>query len=154
VTLRLADDVDVSRGDVIAAAETPPTLRRTADAVLCWLSEHSLAPGARVLVSHGTRTVRALVTEIHDRLDIATLTLQPASGAELNDLVSVSLAFAEPLPVEPYATSRDAGSLLVIDAHDGWTLAAGMVDAVIPGATASGAAAATAPEPADEEPWL
>src|SRR5690606_14584039 len=102
VTLRLADNVDISRGDVIASADRPPVLSRTADAVLCWLSDQPLTTGARVLVSHGTRTVRALVSEVHERLDIDTLTVQPASGAQLNDLVSVSPTLAEPLPIEPY----------------------------------------------------
>ena len=133
-TLRLADDVDISRGDVIAAATAPPALTRSADVVLCWLNERPLSPGARVLVSHGTKTVRALVSEIHERLDIAALSVEPAASAALNDLVRVTLTFAEPLPLEPYATSRDAGSLLVIDPHDGWTLAAGMAYAALPGA--------------------
>jgi sulfate adenylyltransferase subunit 1 len=136
VTLRLADHVDVSRGDVLAAASDPPTPTRTADAVLCWLSEQPLHTGARVLVTHGTRTVRALVSEVHERLDIASLTLAPAIGAELNDLVSVTLSFAEPLPLEPYARSRHGGSLLVVDPHDGWTLAAGLAFASLPGADA------------------
>lgn len=136
VTLRLADDIDISRGDVIASADRPPSLSRSAGAVLCWLSERPLTPGARVLVSHGTKTVRALVDQVHERLDIDNLSLAPAAGAELNDLVSVSLTFAEPLPIEPYAHSRDAGSLLVIDPHDGWTLAAGLAHAALPGSRA------------------
>ncbi|NLJ53186.1 MAG: sulfate adenylyltransferase [Intrasporangiaceae bacterium] len=148
VTLRLADDVDISRGDVIAAASTPPTLTSSTDAVLCWLNERPLAPGARVLVSHGTRTVRALVTEIHERLDIATLSVEPAQSATLNDLVRVTLTLAEPLPLEPYSQSRHAGSLLVIDPHDGWTLAAGMVAAALPGSDGAGA------PPLGEEGWL
>lgn len=152
VTLRLADDIDISRGDVIAAADAPPAPTRTADAVLCWLNERPLSPGARVLVSHGTKTVRALVTDVHDRLDIDSLTVQPASGAALNDLVRVSFTFAEPLPLEPYEQSRDAGSLLVIDPHDGWTLAAGMAYASLPGAPARTPTIEAGAD--DEEPWL
>ena len=152
VTLRLADNVDISRGDVIASADRPPVLSRTADAVLCWLSDQPLTTGARVLVSHGTRTVRALVSEVHERLDIDTLTVQPASGAQLNDLVSVSLTLAEPLPIEPYSESRDAGSLLVIDPHDGWTLAAGMAHVPLPGAAVAAVAVGQAHDA--EEAWL
>ena len=133
VTLRLADAVDVSRGDVLAAADYPPRPTRAVDAVLCWLSERPLVPGARVLVTHGTRTVRALVSEVHERLDIGRLAVEPAVGAELNDLVSVGLTLAEPLPLESYARSRHGGSLLVVDPHDGWTLAAGMAYATLPG---------------------
>ena len=137
VTLRLADAVDVSRGDVLAAATSPPPTTRTAEAVLCWLSDRPLAPGARVLVTHGTRTVRAIVSEVRRRLDIATLTVASADGARLNDLVAVALDFAEPLPLEPYAESRHGGSLLVVDPHDGWTLAAGLAYAALPGADVS-----------------
>ena len=142
VTLRLADQVDVSRGDVLAAASAPPPLTRSVDAVLCWLSERPLAPGARLLVAHGTRTVRAVVSDVRERLDIASLTVVPATGAGLNDLVSVSLTLAEPLPLEPYAATRHGGSLLVIDPHDGWTLAAGMAYASLPGSPGTAPAAA------------
>jgi sulfate adenylyltransferase subunit 1 len=151
VTLRLADAVDVSRGDVLAAAEDPPTPTRSVDAVLCWLSERPLIPGARVLVTHGTRTVRALVSEVRERLDIGRLAIEPASGAHLNDLVAVGLTLAEPLPLEPYARSRHGGSLLVVDPHDGWTLAAGMAYATLPGATARAAAAMPATTRAGSE---
>ena len=129
VTLRLTDQVDVSRGDLIAAAASSPEPVTGTDAVLCWLAEAPLLPGARVLVKHGTRTVRARVTALHDRLDIASLAVEPADRAELNDLVRVGLTFAEPLPVEAYADSRDGGSFLVLDPQDGTTLAAGMVGA-------------------------
>ncbi|WP_122261190.1 sulfate adenylyltransferase subunit 1 [Ornithinimicrobium cerasi] len=131
VTLRLADQLDISRGDLIAAAQDAPLSVQATEAVLCWLAEQPLLPGARVLLKHGTRTVRARVAALHDRLDVAAMLVTPvgAGGAGLNDLVSVSLALAEPLPLEDYARSRDGGSLLVIDPHDGTTLAAGLVGA-------------------------
>ena len=155
VTLRLADAVDVSRGDILAAADSAPALTRTADAVLCWLSERPLVAGARVLVAHGTRTVRAVVSEVATRLDIGSLTVVPAEGAGLNDLVTVTLTFAEPLPLEPYALSRHGGSLLVIDPHDGWTLAAGLAYAALPGphsGTSAGATCVAPVEPTREWP--
>lgn len=145
VTLRLADQVDVSRGDLIAAATWAPCPVTSVDAVLCWLAETPLTPGARVLVKHGTRTVRARVAQIHERLDIGSLTVEPASEARLNDLVKVSVVLAEALPVEEYSVSRDGGSFLVLDPHDGATLAAGMVGAELvepDGALASDAVAA------------
>jgi sulfate adenylyltransferase subunit 1 len=129
VTLRLQDALDVSRGDLIAGADAAPASVRHTDAVLCWLAEQPLVPGARVLVKHGTRTVRAIVPVIDSRLDIATLAVQPADRAGLNDLVRVGITLAEPLPLEPYAVSRSGGSFLVVDPQDGTTLAAGMVGA-------------------------
>lgn len=133
VTLRLADQVDVSRGDLIAAAEQAPTPVSTADAVLCWLAEQPLTPGARVLVKHGTRTVRAKVTGLSQRLDIGSLEVEPTDRAELNDLVRVSVQLAEPLPLEAYGAAREGGSFLVLDPHDGTTLAAGLVGAELRG---------------------
>ncbi|GMA41126.1 sulfate adenylyltransferase subunit 1 [Mobilicoccus caccae] len=129
VTLRLTDQVDVSRGDLIAAGTSAPTPVSSTDAVLCWLAQSPLRPGARVLVKHGTRTVRARISTIEERLDVGSLEVGPAQEAGLNDLVRVSVALAEPLPLEEYALSRDGGSFLVLDPQDGTTLAAGMVGA-------------------------
>ncbi len=132
VTLRLADELDVSRGDLIAGGDLPVTAE-SATAVLCWLAEKPLVPGARVLVKHGTSTVQARVTAILEKLDIAALERVPAEQGELNDLVRVELAFAQPLPLEPYGASREGGSFIVIDPQSGTTLAAGMVGAELRG---------------------
>ena len=127
VTLRLADALDVARGDLLSAVDAAPVPTRDAEAVLCWLAGTTLEPGARVLVKHGTRTVRARVSRLVSRLDVTTLEHGPADRAELNDLVRVELRLAEALPLEPYARSREGGSFLVVDEHDGTTLAAGIV---------------------------
>ncbi|MEE1617127.1 sulfate adenylyltransferase subunit 1 [Brachybacterium sp. J153] len=128
VTLSLADELDISRGDVLAGGTVPVPTDSTA-AVLCCLSETPLRERARVLVKHGTRTVQARVQGISERLDIESLETVPADTAELNDLVQVQLQLAEALPLEPYAATRDGGSFLVIDPQSGTTLAAGMVQA-------------------------
>ncbi|WP_114855725.1 sulfate adenylyltransferase subunit 1 [Brachybacterium sp. YJGR34] len=128
VTVRLDEDLDISRGDLLAAPGAPSPVR-AAEAMLCWLAETPLRPGARVLVKHGTRTVQARVSTLHDRLDISTLERIPAEQADLNDLVRVGLEVAEPLPLELYSASRDGGALLVIDPQTATTLAAGMVSA-------------------------
>ncbi|GAA1317352.1 sulfate adenylyltransferase subunit 1 [Brachybacterium tyrofermentans] len=128
VTVRLSEELDVSRGDLLAAGDVP-TPRRTFSAVLCWLSEGPLRPGARVLVKHGTSTVQARVTSVRDRLDISTLEHVPAEQGELNDLVRVDLELAQALPLESYSDSREGGAFIVIDPQEATTLAAGMVDA-------------------------
>jgi sulfate adenylyltransferase subunit 1 len=127
VTLLLADDLDVSRGDLIAAAATPPRLTAELDATLCWLAERSLRAGARVLVKHGTRTTPAIVTSLGPRLDTDTLAAEPAERLQINDIGRVSLRTAEALPVDDYADARFTGAFLVIDPADGVTLAAGLV---------------------------
>ncbi|PWH05435.1 sulfate adenylyltransferase [Brachybacterium endophyticum] len=131
VTLELADEVDVSRGDLLGAAGTLPESGDEVRAVLCWLGGSPLVPGARVLIAHGTATAAAKVTSIDGRLDIASLTRTEADRAELNDLVEVTLRLARPLPLESYTTSREGGALVVIDPQDGTTLAAGMVDGTL-----------------------
>lgn len=148
VAVRLADDVDVSRGDVIVAASSVPELTRESDALLAWLDERPLQPGARVLVKHGARTVKAIVDRVDSRLDLEALALQPAESLGLNDIGRVSLRLAGPLPLEPYVDSRRHGSFLVIDPSSGGTLAAGMVG--VPGIWASD----VLPDADAAEDWL
>ncbi len=127
VTLRLADDIDISRGDLIVTSEAVPTPSQDVEGTVSWLSDQPLRPGARVLFKHGTRTVQAIVRGIDGRLDLDTATLVPGDTLELNDIGLVTLRLSAPLPTEHYAESRNTGAFLLIDAHDGATLAAGMV---------------------------
>jgi sulfate adenylyltransferase subunit 1 len=129
VSLRLADDIDIARGDLIAATGTIGTPDRDLYGELCWLSPKPLREGAKVLIKHGTRTVQALVREVSGKLDLATFTERAASGLELNDIGSARIRLASPLPTEPYARHRRTGAFLVIDPLDGNTLAAGLVKA-------------------------
>ncbi|MFD1858542.1 GTP-binding protein [Aeromicrobium camelliae] len=136
VTLRLADDIDISRGDLIAGAAEPPELTQDVDGTIAWLADHALRPGAKVLLKHGTRTVQALVRTISGRLDLDATELRPADTLDLNDIGHVKLRLAAPIPAEPYVRARSTGAFLLIDAHDGTTLAAGMVgDALLATAT-------------------
>ncbi|HTI19464.1 MAG TPA: GTP-binding protein [Kutzneria sp.] len=130
VTLLLANDVDISRGDLIAAAAAPPRVSDEFDATLCWLGDKPLRAGARVLVKHGARTVQALVTELRSRFDEQTLSsVDEPESLSLNDIGRVVLRSAEPLPIDDYADSRRTGAFLVIDPADGGTLAGGLVGA-------------------------
>ncbi|QMU75984.1 sulfate adenylyltransferase [Streptacidiphilus sp. PB12-B1b] len=126
VTVRLADDIDVSRGDLIAAGEpTAPTQDVTA--TVSHLNERPLRVGDRVLLKHTTRTVRAIVKEIPYLIDIDTLAhVDSPDGLKVNDIGRVVLRTAEPLALDPYAANRRTGSFLLIDPTDGTTLTAGM----------------------------
>jgi sulfate adenylyltransferase subunit 1 len=128
VTVRLADDIDVARGSVIVAAEASPGTRRELAATVCWLSERPLTVGARVLIKHTTTTAQAIVTKITGALDLDTLGVIDAAELALNDIGKVQLKVAAPLAADPYSSNTITGSFLLIDAHDGWTLAAGMID--------------------------
>jgi sulfate adenylyltransferase subunit 1 len=134
VTLLLAHDIDIARGDLIAAAAAPPRVTDEFDATVAWLGDRPLHPGARVLVKHGARTTQAMVVALPARLDEQTLAVVPEPGSlSLNEIGRIGLRTAEPLPVDDYARLRRTGAFLVIDPADGTTLAAGMVGASLPG---------------------
>ncbi|MEU7525628.1 GTP-binding protein [Saccharothrix sp. NPDC042600] len=132
VTLLLAHDLDIARGDLIAAGDAPRVTDEF-EATVCWLAEKALTPGARVLVKHGTRTVQAIVTELRNRFDEQKLASTESPGSlGLNEIGQVSVRTAEPVPVDDYTRDRRTGAFLVIDASDGSTLAAGLVGAPLP----------------------
>jgi sulfate adenylyltransferase subunit 1 len=127
VAVTLADDLDVGRGDLIAA-EPLPTATQELEATVCWFAERPLAAGDRLLVQHTTRVARAVVTELVDRLDVIGLTREPAPAAlALNDLGTIRLRTATGLAVDPYAASRATGSLLLVDEVTNATVGAAMV---------------------------
>jgi sulfate adenylyltransferase subunit 1 len=128
VTVRLADDLDVSRGDLIAAADAVPRVTSELDATLCWLSDKPLRPGARLLLKHGARTTQVIVGALGERLDVESVRYtEPPDTLTINDIARVGLRTADPLPVDDYADIRATGSFLLIDPPTGNTLAAGLV---------------------------
>ena len=134
VTLLLADDVDVSRGDVIAAVTDAPEPIQQFTATVCWLAEKPLRPGARLLLKHGTRTTQAIVGGLDALFDEQNLTLVDAPNTvELNQIGRISVQTAEPIVADDYQVNRETGSFLLIDPQGGNTLAAGLVgDALAP----------------------
>jgi sulfate adenylyltransferase large subunit len=126
VTVRLTDDVDVSRGDLLAPAAAAPEPVRELAATLCWLSETPATPGGRYLLKHATRTVRGRLESVEHRLDVTTLDHQPAEALELNDIARVALRLAEPLPVDAYGELRATGAFILVDEATNDTVAAGM----------------------------
>ncbi|TQJ50918.1 GTP-binding protein [Phycicoccus sp. SLBN-51] len=130
VVLRLADDIDISRGDVIAPADRPSTLTRSLTGTVAVLAERTLRTRDRLLLRVGTRTVRALVDDVVDQLDIETMEQRPApDGLSLNAIGRVRLRLAEDVAVDDYRELRRSGAFLLIDEADGATLAAGMAEA-------------------------
>jgi sulfate adenylyltransferase large subunit len=128
VTIRLADDVDVSRGDMLAYPEHPPVVARELEARVCWMSERPLEPRAKLAIKHTTRSVRAVVDELVSVTDIHTLRDVPApERLELNDIGIVRLRLSEPLAVDRYADNRETGAFILLDETTNETVAAGMV---------------------------
>jgi sulfate adenylyltransferase subunit 1 (EFTu-like GTPase family) len=127
VTLRFADDLDISRGDMIVEAEDQPVPARELEALVCWMNDEPLRPRGRYAIKHTTRTARAIADEIEHRIDVNTLTHEPAAQLELNEIGRVRLRCSAPLMVDPYSRNRTTGSFILIDEATNDTVAAGMV---------------------------
>ncbi|HUO49821.1 MAG TPA: GTP-binding protein [Acidimicrobiales bacterium] len=145
VTVALEDDLDVARGDLIAAADGAPEVLREFDATLCWFGERPVSAGARFRIKHTTRVTPAVLTSLAGRLDVDRLTLQPAAELGHNDIGVGRLTVATPVAADPYHENRVTGSFVVIDEATNATVAAGMVGApVVLGAGAGTTAGAGA----------
>jgi len=128
VSLRLADELDVSRGDLICRPDDRPALARELVADVCWMAEAPLRPGARYAVKHATHTARAVVEAIEDRVDVHSLDRVPAPGElALNDIGRVRLRTSKPLAFDPYARNRATGSFILVDEATNDTAGAGMI---------------------------
>jgi sulfate adenylyltransferase large subunit len=128
VTIRLEDNVDVGRGDMLADPERAPAVARELEARVCWMSERPLTPRTRLVLKQTTRTVRAVADELLSVVDIETLTeIERPAQLELNDIGRVGLRLAEPLAVDAYAANRATGAFILIDESTNETVGAGMV---------------------------
>ena len=128
VTIRLEDDLDVSRGDLLADPDAAPVVARELEATVCWMAERPLEPRTRLVVKQTTRSVRAIADELVSVIDIRTLEDRPApERLELNDIARVRLRLAEPLAVDPYGENRATGAFILIDEATNDTIGAGMI---------------------------
>jgi len=129
VSVSLADDIDISRGDMIARAHNQPRVAQEFDATVCWMADNSaLEPGRDYLIKHTTRTTRARVTALEYRLDVNTLHRDKAATAlQLNELGRISLRTQVPLLLDEYTRNSSTGSFILIDPNTNGTVAAGMV---------------------------
>jgi sulfate adenylyltransferase large subunit len=128
VTLLLEDDLDISRGDLIARPSDAPTVARELEATVCWMADKPLTPGGRYAIKHTTRAVRAIVDGIDWRLDVESLAREV--GAEqlaLNEIGHVKLRLSGPLAFDPYARNRETGSFILIDEASNDTVGAGLI---------------------------
>ena len=127
VSLRLADHLDVSRGDLIAAAEGAPEVTDSFEATVCWFQDQPLRVGDRLKLKHTTRVTPAMVESIGGTFDVNELTLTDTSELKENEIGVVTLRTATPLAVDPYEADRITGSFVLIDERSFATIAAGMV---------------------------
>ncbi len=127
VTVRLEDQLDVSRGDMIVDAEDPPVSARDLEAMVCWMTEAPLRVDGRYAIKHTTRSARAIVSGIEHRVDVNTLAHEAAAELALNEIGRVRLRTSAPLIIDPYARNRATGSFILVDEATGDTAGAGMV---------------------------
>ena len=132
VTLRLEDELDVSRGELICRPDQAPVVARELEADVCWMSKRPLRPGERYLVKHTTRGASAVVDGLCDRVDVHTLERVEEAPAELelNDIGRVRLRTSAPLVFDPYTRNRRTGSFILTDEASNETVAAGMIASV------------------------
>ena len=129
VTLVLDDDIDISRGDMICRPHNQPSVTQDVDAMVCWMSEsRRLSARDRLIVKHTTRTAKAIVRDLHYRLDVNTLHRhEGVSDLSLNEIGRVTLRLTHPLFCDPYTRNRQTGGLILIDEATGATVGAGMI---------------------------
>jgi bifunctional enzyme CysN/CysC len=129
VTLLLEDDLDVSRGDMLCRPRNQPLAIQDIEAMVCWMSDvRPLASQSRLIVKHTTRTVKAIVRELHYRLDINTLHRDAsATQLALNEIGRVTMRLTQPVFCDPYSRNRMTGGLILIDESTNATVGAAMI---------------------------
>ena len=127
IILTLEDEIDLSRGDMIASVATPPRKTSRIEATVVWMHAKPLRPGASYLLKHTSQTVRATVTELRSRIDVEHLAENSAAQLALNDIGRVIIETSRPVLADLYRDSRATGSLILIDPADNTTAGAGMI---------------------------
>lgn len=127
VTITLDDEIDVSRGDVLAAADDPPEVADQFEAHLVWMHEHQMLPGRPYLLKLGARTVGVTIGQPKYRVNVNTLEHTAAKTLELNEIGVCNISLDRPIPFDPYTTNRDMGAFIIIDRLTNGTVGAGML---------------------------
>ena len=128
VTLRLEDDLDISRGDMICRVHNKPTVGQDLEAMVCWMTDKPLTPRSMYTLKHTTKSVRAMVTDMQYRLDINTLHREDGiNELGLNDIGRLTLRSTSPLFYDAYGRNRQTGSFILIDEATNNTVAGGML---------------------------
>lgn len=125
VVFHVADDVDISRGDIFATEEQLPAVEKDLEVLLCWLDQKALQPGNKYLLQQNSRLIRAVVKEIDYKIDVNTLTQEKAEGnIKLNEVVKVTLRTAQPLVYDSFINNKRTGSAILVDETSNSTVAA------------------------------
>lgn len=135
--VQLQDELDLSRGEVLVAAQRPVQMHRHIFASLVWMHQNPLAPARNYFIKLSTKQCSASITKLVHRMDLQTLSPVPSQALGLNEIAKVELMLSEPCLVEPYAENKDLGCFVLIDRESFSTVGAGMIEAVASNATTS-----------------
>jgi bifunctional enzyme CysN/CysC len=128
ITVRLEDEIDISRGDLICRPHNAPKVTQDLDATICWMTDQPLVPGRKLTIKHTTRTARVLVKQLNYRLDVNTLHRdEAATQLGLNDIGRVRLRSTKPLLCDEYRRNRATGGFVLIDEATNATVAGGII---------------------------
>jgi len=127
VTLTLADEIDVSRGDIIAAADSPPEVADQFETTLVWMAEEELLAGRSYWLKIGSKLVSAQVTDVKHKVNVNTLEQLPGKTLELNEIAVCNLSVSQPIAFDPYQDNRAMGGFILIDRITNATVGAGMI---------------------------
>ena len=128
VTILLADEIDISRGDMIVKSAEQPRAVKQIDATVCWLSETPMSPARTYLLRHTSREVKAKIAKIDYRLDVNTLEREAIGALAMNDIAQLTLKLAQPIFADAYDRNRSTGAFIIIDESTNNTVGAGMID--------------------------
>jgi bifunctional enzyme CysN/CysC len=127
VTLRLTDEIDISRGDMLCVAGSEPTVAQEVVADVCWFADRPLTPGTKYAIKHTTRAARAVVRSLDYRLNVNTLEHEAADTLEMNEIARVTIKTTSPLMFDEYRCNRATGSFILVDEATNGTAGAGMI---------------------------
>jgi bifunctional enzyme CysN/CysC len=128
VTITLADEIDISRGDILVPAQQRPEVSDQFAAHMLWMTEDEMLPGRQYLLKIGAKTVPATVTELKHKIDVNTLQHSATKTLALNEVGFGNLSLQQPIAFDAYADNRDTGGFILIDRFTNGTVAAGMID--------------------------
>ncbi len=128
VVIRLDDEIDISRGDMIIKENNSTSVAQDFDAMICWMNEKKLIPGGKYAIKHTTKDARCIIKEVRYKVNINTLhRVEGDKTVGLNEIARVSLRTTQPLFYDKYKINRNTGSIIIIDEGTNETIAAGMI---------------------------
>jgi len=127
VCMRLTDDIDISRGDMIVRENNKPTIEQDIEVMICWMNEKKIIPNGKYTIRHTSKSARCIIKEVKYKIDINTLHRMEEKEIGLNDIGRISIRTTKPLFFDSYTRNRNTGSIILVDEATNETTAAGMI---------------------------